>query len=555
MLDTGIGVRGLIAAVILMSTSTGPAGAQTVPWVGSWGTAPAGDNLNSAGSLTLNQQTLRQIVHTSIGGSAARIHLSNFYGKAPLVISDVHVALSVSNTSPQTVAGSDKAVTFGGAQSITIPAGGSIVSDSVAFIVPPLSDVAISLFFPGTTRIATPVTLHEITDEVNFWAAGDVSGQQNLTAIGNADQYYFLTGLDVQQSQSPGAVVTFGASITAGDHSTFFANHRWPNFFAQRLAGAKIMVGVLNEGISGDRLLTDNGPFSDSGLSRFNRDAVTQPGARWVIVSDLPLNDLGGQSDLPGSQLISGLQTLIAQAHSAGLRYICSTMTPWKNSAAWNTTAEAGRGQVNDFIRSSGSGCDAIVDQAQALADVDDPQLMLEAFDSGDELHPNDVGYRVIANAVDLTSFGAGSSTAPLVQDGTYSLLVHKSGLVLDDPGFSTQPGTVLNQWTRNGGANQHWILKNLGGNVVSLINEASGLALEVAGGSTANGAPVDQAPYIGSPSQQWRIESVGSGYYQIINVNSSQVLDVAAGSRAAGAAVGQFPYHAAAWQQWTFVN
>ena len=418
-------VIGSALAAILVSTSMSPAAAQTAPWIGTWSTAPVGDQLSETGTLTLNQQTIRHIVHTSIGGSTARIHLSNFYGTTPLVISDVHLALSVSNSTPETVTGSDEQVTFSGAKSVTIPAGGSVVSDSVAFAVPPLGDVAVSLFFPGTTKVTTPITLHEITDQLNFWAAGDVSAAQNLTALGSADQFYFLTGLDVQQSQASGAVVTFGASITAGDHSSFLANHRWPNLLAQRLTSAGLTIGVLNEGISGDRLLSDNGPFGDSGLSRFDRDAVTQPGVKWVVVSDLPLNDLGGQSTLPASQLISGLQTLIAQAHSAGLKYICSTMTPWKNSPAWNATAEASRGQVDAFIHSAGSGCDAIVDQDRALQDVDDPQLMLSVFDSGDHLHPNDVGYEVIANAVDLRSFGALSSSTPLIPNGTYSLLVH----------------------------------------------------------------------------------------------------------------------------------
>lgn len=541
---------GVLGVTLLAMT---PAGAQSVPWNGTWGAAPALVPLQDAGSLTLSQQTLRQIVHTSIGGSTARIHLSNAYGTAPLVVSDVHLGLSTNNMGTVTQAGTEVPVTFQGASTVTIPAGASVISDSVNFTVPALSDVAVSLYFPSTSA-PTAVTGHDFSPEYNFWASGDLSGMTSFSSS-NLMQYLILTNLDVQQPQASGTVVAFGASITDGYNSTNFANHRWPDFLAQRLAASGRTVGVVDSGIAGDALLTNGGMYGDSGLSRFNRDAVTEPGVKWVIVSDLPINDLGGNPNYPASQIISGLQTLMSQAHAAGLKYLCSTLTPYEHSARWSATGEATREQVNDFLRSSSSGCDGLIDQALAIQDPNDPAQMLPAFAQSDSLHPNDVGYQIIANAIDLSLFGAGSADAPLVPDGIYSITVRHSGGVIDDPGLSTASGTVMEQWTKDGGTNQHWTLKNLGNNVVSLINQASGLALEVPGGSMSQSAPVDQAPYTGAPGQQWNLIAVGNGWYEITNVASGQSLDVTAGSTAAGALLDQYPYHDVMWEQWTFVE
>jgi len=247
--------------------------------------------------------------------------------------------------------------------------------------------------------------------QTNYIAGGDVSGAASLPDAQITSSYFFLTNLDVQNPDSEGSVVTLGASITDGYASTQGANTRWPNDLAARLADAGDTVGVLNEGISGNRLLQDGtGP---SALSRFDRDVLGQPGVRWVIFSDDPINDLGSTSPQPtADQLIAGLQQLIAAAHQAGIGFICSTLTPYQGAYYWNQSGETAREAINDFIRGSGSGCDGVVDQDTATHDPSNPTMYLPAYDSGDHLHPNDAGYQAIANAVDLSLFTPQSTDA-----------------------------------------------------------------------------------------------------------------------------------------------
>ena len=383
-------------------------------WVGTWGVAPVAQTLSGSGSnpLTFNQQTLRQIVHTSVAGSAARIHISNVFGTAPLTVQDVHIALSANNSGSSIVTGSDQTVTFQGSSVVTVAAGGEAVSDSINFAVPALGDVAVSMYFPGTTPFSDTTT-HVFTEETNFYASGDVSGAISLPGAAATGQYYFLTGLDVQGPALTGSVVTLGASITDGFNSSNLQNHRWPNYLAQRLQAAGMSIGVLNEGIAGNQMLGDNGIYGVTPAHRFNRDVASQAGAHWVIMSDDPINDIGNNPQTPASQLIAALQQLMSQAHQAQLGYLCSTLTPFKGASYWTANGETTREQVNAFIRTPSNGCDGVVDQDVAVHDPDNPQAYLPAYDSGDHLHPNDAGYQAIANAVDLAMFSGSTPGAP----------------------------------------------------------------------------------------------------------------------------------------------
>lgn len=366
--------------------------ARAAPWVGTWSVAPQGSGTNFA------QQTLRQIVHTSISGAASRIQLSNAFGSAPVTIADVHIAQRSSGSS--IVAGSDVAVTFGGQSSVTIAVGSVGVSDSIAFPVSALSDVAVSFYLPNSTNAATS---HQLGEQTNYVASGDVSGDTTLASPQTNGSYYFLVNLDVQNAAATGAVVTLGASITDGYASTQDQNDRWPNDLAARIADAGLAVGVLNQGISGNDLLSDGA--GQSALHRFSRDAIGQPGVKWVIVSDDPINDLGSGNPPTGDQLIAGLQQLITSAHAAGLKYLCSTLTPFEGAGYWTDAGETGREAINAFIRAPDSGCDGIVDQDTATHDPANPTRYLPAYDCGDHLHPNPLGYQAIANAVDLAYF------------------------------------------------------------------------------------------------------------------------------------------------------
>jgi lysophospholipase L1-like esterase len=213
-----------------------------------------------------------------------------------------------------------------------------------------------------------------------------------------------VTGVDVHGQDIRGSVVTLGASITEGAGSTHGTNRSWPSVLAARLAAERLYIAVLNQGISGNRLLADGaGP---SALSRFDRDVLAQPNVRWVIFSDDPINDLGSTHPAPtADELIAGMRQLIARAHEKHIRFLCSTLTPYEGANYWTPSGEVAREQVNAFVRSGKSGCDAVIDQDTATHDPAHPTRYLPLYDSGDHLHPNDAGHRVIAADIDLRIF------------------------------------------------------------------------------------------------------------------------------------------------------
>jgi lysophospholipase L1-like esterase len=378
-------------------------------WTGTWATAP------QSGGASFDQQTIRQIVHTSISGTVARIEISNAFGTAPLTVSDVHIALAGSGSA--ITSGTDQTVTFGGSATTTIAAGGTGISDTISYAIPALTNIAISFYLPDPTGAST---YQQIANQTNYIASGDVSGAAGLPNAQTATSYYFLTNLDVQNTNSEGSVVALGASITDGYASTLNANTRWTNGLATRLNAAGDTIGVLNEGISGNRLLVDGA--GQSAINRFDRDVLGQPGVRWVIFSDDPINDLGSTSPQPTSaQLIAGIQQLITTAHQNGIKFICSTLTPYQGAAYWNSSGETAREAINAWIRAGDNGCDGVIDQDDATHNPADPTEYLPAYDSGDHLHPNDAGYQAIANAVNLglfTQSGAYSGT-PAAVPGT----------------------------------------------------------------------------------------------------------------------------------------
>jgi lysophospholipase L1-like esterase len=368
---------------------------RSVQWCGTWATAAMQGNSRTA----FSDQTLRQIVHTSVAGSRVRVRISNLFGEQPLQIEDVHLALRGDGSS--IVAGTDRRLRFGGQASVAIPPGAAVTSDPIRFNLPALADVAVSFYLRGT---AGSITFHPSAHQTSYIAGGDVSGNTELPNSQTIRSYYFLTNLDVQGEHLLGAVVTLGASITEGYKATDDTNRQWPSVLAQRLARAGVKVGVLNEGISGNRLLAAGA--GDSAEGRFQRDVLDQPGVRWVIFSDDPINDLGSTKPPPtASELIAATQRLIAEAHRRHIRLLCSTLTPYEGANYWTAEEEVRREQFNRFVRDSKGGCDAVIDQDDATHDPSHPARFLPAYDSGDHLHPNDAGHRAIANAVDLSIF------------------------------------------------------------------------------------------------------------------------------------------------------
>ena len=373
----------------------------TAPWTGTWSVAP---------SITpdsgFNNQTIRHVVHTSIAGTAARVKLSNLFGSQPITISDVHLARRARGS--RTISGSDVPVTFGGQSSVTIPVGGAVQSDAVAFRVPALSDIAVSFYIPSQTPPNSTGHVDGMQDV--YIAPGDVSADPaftgGVTDAAGGGSYYFLTNVDVMNAAATGTVVTFGASITDGYSSTPNANNRWPNLLANRLIGAGMNVGVLNQGISGNDFFTnDSGP---SGLSRFNRDVLQQANVKWVIISDDAVNNLISGNPPNAQKLISAYQQLTQQAHNAGVGVVCSTLTPFEGVPEWTPEIESTRESVNAFIRGDNSGCDAVLDQAAILGgSTDNGAAYAAGYNSGDSLHPSVAGLQAIANAVDLSWFAS----------------------------------------------------------------------------------------------------------------------------------------------------
>jgi lysophospholipase L1-like esterase len=375
------------------SASAVPSEAAATPWVGTWGVAV------HRGEESFERQTLRQIVRTSIGGQAVRVRLSNEFGEQPLTVENVHLAKHLTNgrIDPST----DKTATFGGATSVTIPAGGKAESDAVEFAAAAESDVSVSIYLPSGTGAASK---HDFANRDNWVVDGDQTNRAELSGAKKTESYFVLAGLDVQNPDAAGVVVTLGASITEGFGSAYGGNRRWPDLLAARLNDSGRTVGVLNAGIKGNMLLRDWS--GQSALNRFDRDVLAQPGVKWVIFSDNPLNDLGGENPPSGDELITGLRQLIDRSHGAGVQILCSTLTPFQGAGYWSERGEQGRKQVNEFVKSANSGCDAVVDQDAATHDPGSPTRFLRDYDSGDRLHPNDAGMTAIAGAVGLDALG-----------------------------------------------------------------------------------------------------------------------------------------------------
>jgi lysophospholipase L1-like esterase len=374
--------------------------ATDVRWIDAWGAAP-----DSAGP-PLGTQTIRQIIRISIGGSSLRIRLSNLLGTAPVTIGPVHVAAHASGSAIQP--GTDHAVTFGGKTAVTIASGADALSDPIAFPVTALEELAVSMYFPIRTG---PSTVHGDGIQTAFiTSTGDATASTSFPAGEITSSRFFLTDVEVAASAAAQVIVALGDSVTDGDHSTIDRNARWPDALAARLQAdlALTSVAVVNSGIAGNRILND-GPVGSSALSRFDRDALSKPGVRWILLLE-GINDIGvvetPKDDVSAQQIIDGMKSLIARAHEKGVRILGGTLIPFGGSE-WpfhSAAGEAKRQEINAWIRSAGA-FDAVVDFEQATRDPSRPDRILPAMDSGDHLHPNDTGYKAMAESIDLRLF------------------------------------------------------------------------------------------------------------------------------------------------------
>ena len=385
-------------------------------WVGTWSTTlHAPELLPGFTNTGFNNQTLRQIVHISIGGQRVRLRLSTF-GASALVVDAAHIALSAGDAT--IVAGSDHALTFGGKASITIPPGAPVISDPVELTVPDLANLAVSLFVSGATG---PATWHFDSRQTSYISPpGDFTGTAVMPLdpqSPTAQAWFWLAGIDLLAPRRSGAVAALGDSITDGDQSSVDKNRRWTDGLARRIAQQdEHAMGILNEGMDGNRLLHD--VLAPNGLARFERDVLSQPGLDYVIVylghDDIGTGWPGGLNpDQPVTvdQILQAYEQLIERAQTRGVKIYGATLTPFEGAFVpgtpfplYSPENEMKRRQVNHWIRTSGA-FDAVIDFDRVLRDPDAPTRLLPNYDSGDHVHPNDAGYKAMADSIDLSLF------------------------------------------------------------------------------------------------------------------------------------------------------
>jgi len=404
-------VATVTASLLFGATSSQATLVPQPSWVGTWAAALTTASLgNSGGSLTgFNNESVRMIVRTSVGGDKVRIRLSNAFGAGPVTVGHATVARTVTpNTGDaDLVPGSIRELTFQGSESVTMFKGADVLSDPIAMNVPALTELAVTVYFPAATG---QTTWHLIARENTYVYAGDRAEDPNgagETIIRGG--WYFLAGIDVQRNFSDGSVLVYGDSISDGSGSTVNANTRWPDFLAQRIATTPPSIfdeGVLNGALAGNQLTHDGGEFGivsfgTSALARLDVDVMGQTDVRTVIV-ELGVNDILNFPEDGSARLIGGLQQLAAQLREHGIRTVVCTIGPFEGfdgDPGWSPDREVIRLAVNNYVRGQ-HDFDAVLDMDRVLRDPAAPSKLLPAFDSGDHIHPNDAGAQAIANAV-----------------------------------------------------------------------------------------------------------------------------------------------------------
>ena len=447
-----ISSRRVVAALLVwLAVGTSAAIEAQVPgrWIGTWATGPVSLPVPDDRSVSqdddappqINDQTVRQVVHTSIGGSHLRVLFTNQYGTEPLDIRAASVALR--DTGARVVAATVHRLTFAGERSATVERGSTLVSDAVELVVPAETDLVVDVYLPGDSWATTsPATTHRAGLSTTYFSpTGDHTGATDFPVDTTVQSWFYLSRVEVLTPTAPGAVVAIGDSITDGTASTPDTNSRWPDFLARRLNATHgdQAPAVLNVGIAGNRVLSHNGGmvtilrrgepfgpdetppppnafFGPSALARFDRDVLLQPGVTHVIVLE-SINDVGFAFDNAWptvDDLIAGHTALVQRAHARDLRIYGGTLTPFEGAITFSETGEKKRQAFNRWIRTA-SPYDAVIDFDAAIRDPDDPRRIHPDFDPGDSIHCNDAGYRVMAEAIDLALLGEAQPAAVAV--------------------------------------------------------------------------------------------------------------------------------------------
>lgn len=382
-------------------------------WAGTWAASQqVPEPQNALPTADLSDVTIRQIFHLSIGGATLRVHLSNAFGTRPLHFTSVHIARPLSASSSTIDPASDTELSFAGRKDVIVPAGAEYISDPIHYSVAALSNLAVTfhLDIPPAQQ-----TGHPGSRATSYYVHGDLVSSASLSGAQRVDHWYQISGIDVLAPSNGASIVALGDSITDGHASTTNGNGRWTDVLAERLqaSSASRNIGVLNEGIGGNHLLTDGlGPNT---LARFDRDVLAQTGVRWLIVFE-GVNDLGGltrdgevspeEHALLVHRILGAYQQIIARAHANRIHVIGATITPYIGSDYYHPgpRSEADRQAINQWIRTPGN-FDAVLDFDKVIRDPQQADHLKPAYDSGDHLHPSPAGYRAMGEAVPLSLF------------------------------------------------------------------------------------------------------------------------------------------------------
>ncbi len=374
---------------------------QFAPWIATWEAPPQLTEDRNMPPTSLTGATLRQVLHVTLGGTHQRIRLSNEFGDEPLVVSSAFLATS---EAADRTRGLPTQLTFTKDTTVTIAPGTAVWSDVSNTSVEPLTEVTVSLYL---TRVPRKLTGHPGSRTTSFIATGNLARATALPDAVKTEHWYVISGLEVPVPGPAGTIVVLGNSIADGRGSGTDKNNRWPDNLARRLQqdARTPFVGVLNAGIGGNAVL--RGGLGPTAIDRFERDVLNQHGVRWLIVSD-GVNDLGGSRPdsamSTATQLIDAYQRFIALAHRRGVRVYGATILPFGGSTYDAPQRERARTRVNEWIRQAGL-FDAVIDFDAALRDPANPSRLRGDADSGDHLHPNENGYRLMADAIDLALF------------------------------------------------------------------------------------------------------------------------------------------------------
>ncbi|MGA9289728.1 MAG: SGNH/GDSL hydrolase family protein [Anaerobacillus sp.] len=372
-------------------------------WIGTWGASMQAPDKEGNSHEGFEDQTIRLILRPHIDGEKMRIRLSNEFGSLPLSIKEVRVAVSEQGASVD--ADTDKVLTFEGEKGATVPAGQKQYSDPINFPVDADQSLTVSLYVDDETG---PTTWHKRSNQTVYMSeAGNHASDSGGSAYKLKEEAWFwLDRMEVIPEDSiDGSVVVVGSSIANGNYSTLNANHRWPDYLADRMneENSKVKMSVLNAGISANHLINSESGKGENALARLDRDVFSQPGVQAVILHE-GINDLRHYPEYDSEKVIKRMEDIIKTTHDKGLKIYGGTLTPYKDSGMYTSEGEATRQEVNKWIRTSGE-FDAVIDFDKTLRDPDNPAKYLTKYDSGDHLHPNDAGYEQMANVVDLSLF------------------------------------------------------------------------------------------------------------------------------------------------------